>query len=139
MSIQQFPASSSSKSPIFTNLFLPLYPELVKDSLTLVASPDDSSLVLFSAYDPPVLDLVAPPSLKYPVGPELCRSTQVSIHPPYLTDYYYSFALAILYEPHTYREAYTDPLWQQAIVGKSGFVSHTKHTTEATNIDLFHS
>ena len=24
-------------------------------------------------------------------------------------------------------------------VGKSGFVSHTKHTAEATNIDLFHS
>ena len=24
------------------------------------------------------------------------------------------------------------------IVGKSGFVSHTKHTAEATNIDLFH-
>ena len=25
------------------------------------------------------------------------------------------------------------------IVGKSGFVSHTKHTVEATNMDLFHS
>ena len=24
-------------------------------------------------------------------------------------------------------------------VGKSGFVSHTKHTAEATNMDLFHS
>ena len=24
-------------------------------------------------------------------------------------------------------------------VGKSGFVSHTKHIAEATNIDLFHS
>ena len=24
-------------------------------------------------------------------------------------------------------------------VGKSGFVSHTKHTTEAINMDLFHS
>ena len=23
--------------------------------------------------------------------------------------------------------------------GKSGFVSHTKHTAEATNMDLFHS
>ena len=25
------------------------------------------------------------------------------------------------------------------IEGKSGFVSHTKHTAEATNMDLFHS
>ena len=25
------------------------------------------------------------------------------------------------------------------IVGKSGFVSHTKHTAEATYMDLFHS
>ena len=27
----------------------------------------------------------------------------------------------------------------QDIVGKSGFVSHTKHTAEGTNMDLFHS
>ena len=25
------------------------------------------------------------------------------------------------------------------IVGESGFVSHTKHTAEATNMDQFHS
>ena len=25
------------------------------------------------------------------------------------------------------------------IVGKSGFVSHTKHKAKATNMDLFHS
>ena len=27
----------------------------------------------------------------------------------------------------------------EVVVGKSGFVSHTKHTAEATYIDLFHS
>ena len=78
-------------------------------------SPDDSSPVLSSAYDPPVLDPVAPPSPESSVGPELRCSTQVSIPPPYLTDYHCSFALATLYEPHTYREAHTDPLWQQAM------------------------
>ena len=26
-----------------------------------------------------------------------------------------------------------------AVVGKFGFVSHTEHTAEATNVDLFHS
>ena len=51
-SLQQFPASSSSESPIFTDLFLPFYPELVEDSSTSTASPDDSSPVLSPAYDP---------------------------------------------------------------------------------------
>ena len=99
ISVQQFPTSPSSESPIFTDLFLPLYPELMEDSSTSAASPDDSSPVLSSAYDLPVLDLVAPTSLKSPVGPELHRSTWVSIPPPYLTDYHCFFALATLYEP----------------------------------------
>ncbi|KAL5862149.1 hypothetical protein ACOSQ3_003432 [Xanthoceras sorbifolium] len=68
ISLQQFPASSSSKSPIFTDLVLPLYPELVKDSSTSAASPDDSSPVLSSASDPSVLDPVAPPSPEYHIG-----------------------------------------------------------------------
>ena len=110
-SLQQFLASSSSESPIFIDLFLPFYPELVEDSSTSTASSDDSSPVLSLAYDPPVLDPVAPPSPESPVGPELRRSIWVSIPPPYLTDYHCSFALATLYESHTYREVHTDPLW----------------------------
>ena len=81
----------------------------------MATSPEDSSPVLSPAYDPPVLDPVAPPSPESPVGPELRRSTQVSIPPPYLIDYHCFFALATLYEPHIYRKAHTDPLWQQAI------------------------
>ena len=102
--------SSSSKSPFFTDFFLPLYPELVEDSSTSSAFPDDSSPVLSPAYDPLVLDPMAPPSPESPIGPELCYSTRVSIPPPYLTDYHCSFALSTFYEPHTYREVHTDPL-----------------------------
>ena len=87
----------------------------MEDSSTSAASPDDSSPVLSPVYDLPVLDPVAPPSHQSLIGPELCCSTQVSIHPPYLTDYHCSFALATFYEPYTYRKAHTDPLWQQAI------------------------
>ena len=93
-SLQQFPTSPSLESPIFTNLFLLLYPKLVEDSSTSAASPDDSSPVLSPAYDPPVLDPVAPTSLESPVGPELRRSTRVSIPPPYLTDYHCRYPLS---------------------------------------------
>ena len=87
----------------------------MEDSSTSATSPDDSSPVLSPAYDPPVLDPMAPPPPEPPVGPNLHRSTSVSVPPPYLTDYHCSFALSTLYEPHTYREAHTDPLWQQAM------------------------
>ena len=76
----------------------------------MVVSPEDSFTALSSTHDLPILDSVAPPSPKSLVGPDLRRSTQLSIPPPYLIDYHYSFVLAILYEPHTYREAHTDPL-----------------------------
>ena len=98
--------SSSLESHIFTNLFLPLYHELVEDFSTLAASPNDSSSI----------------------GPDICHFTQVSVpSPPYLTDYCCSFALATFYEPHTYREAHTEPFWQQA-TSKELDVLHKNHT-----------
>ena len=99
------------KVSYFTDLFLPLYLEFMEDSSTVVASLDDSSLVLSLAHDLPVLDPMAPLSPKPLIGLNLCCSTWVSILPPYLTDYHCSFAFATLYEPHTYCEAHTDPLW----------------------------
>ena len=108
--------SSSLKSPIFTDLFLPLYLELMEDSSTSIASSNDLSPVLSLAHDLPVLDPVALSSPKPPIGPDLRRSTRVSISSPYLIDYHCPFAFAMLYEPHTYREAHIDPLWQQAML-----------------------
>ena len=107
--------SSSSKSPIFIDLFLPLYLELVEDSSTSASSLDGSSPVLSSAHDPPVLDSIAPPSSEPPVGPDLRHSTQVSVAPPYLTDYHFVFAPATLYKPYTYCKTHTDSLWQQVM------------------------
>ena len=125
--------SSSSKSPIFTNLFLLLYLELVEDSSISVASPDGSSLVLSSAHDSPVLDPMAPPSPEPLVGFNLRCSTWVSVPPPYLTDYHCSFALATLYEPHTYREVHTNLLWQQAMLEELDTL-HKNHTWEMVDL-----
>ena len=71
--------SFSLESPIFTNLFLPLYPKLVEDSLTLATSLDASSLILSPAYDLLVLDLMAPLSSEPSVGPDLRYFIWVSV------------------------------------------------------------
>ena len=70
---------------------------------------------------------MALPSPKPFVGPDLRRTTWVSIPYPYLTDYHCSFTLATFYEPHTYHEAYIDPLWQQAMSEELD-VLHKNHT-----------
>ena len=128
MSFQQFPMSSSLESPIFTDLFLPLYPELVENSSTSATFPNDSSPILSPAHDPFVLDPVAPPSPEPPVGPGLHYSS-----PTYRTNYHCSFALATLYEPHTYRETHTDPLWQQAM-SKELDSLHKNHTWDMVDL-----
>ena len=43
------------------------------------------------------------------------HSTGVRSIPTHLLDYHCYIALATLHEPHTYREASTDPLWQIAM------------------------
>ena len=44
-----------------------------------------------------------------------CHSTRIRSIPPHLLNYHCYTTLAILHEPHTYREASTDPLWQIAM------------------------
>ena len=87
----------------------------MEDFSTLATSPDDSSLVLSLTHDLPILDPMAPPSPKPSISPDLFRSTQFNVPPPYLIDYLCSFALTTLYETHTYHEAHTNPLWQKTM------------------------
>uniref|UniRef100_A0A2N9HNI8 Uncharacterized protein n=1 Tax=Fagus sylvatica TaxID=28930 RepID=A0A2N9HNI8_FAGSY len=48
-------------------------------------------------------------------APEPRRSHQVSTLPSHLRDFHCFSAFATLHEPHTFREASSDPLWQQAM------------------------
>ena len=45
----------------------------------------------------------------------LCRSHRVTTLPSHLRDFHYFSALASLKEPQTFREASSNPLWQQAM------------------------
>ena len=46
---------------------------------------------------------------------EPCRFHRVSTLPSHLRDFHHFSAFATLHEPHTFREASSDPLWQQAM------------------------
>uniref|UniRef100_A0A2N9IZP8 Integrase catalytic domain-containing protein n=1 Tax=Fagus sylvatica TaxID=28930 RepID=A0A2N9IZP8_FAGSY len=48
-------------------------------------------------------------------APEPRRSYRVSTLPSHLRDFHCFSAFATLHEPHTFREASSDPLWQQAM------------------------
>ena len=59
------------------------------------------------------------------------RSIRVRAPPSHLTDYHCYFTLTTLHEPHTYREASTNPLWQPAIADELNAL-HKTHTWDKT-------
>ena len=96
-------------NPIFTNPSVDLYPDPVRDSTLPLNSSDVPSLA-----SSPVAGL--PTSNPTPSAPsesptDLRCSNRVKAPLSHLTDYHCYFALATLYEPHTYHEASTNPLW----------------------------
>lgn len=99
----------------------------MEDFSTFATSLEDSSPVLSLTHDLPILDPVAPPSPKPPIGLDLFRSTRFNVPLPYLIDYLYFFALATLYETHTYCETHTKPLWQKTMFDELDTL-HKNHT-----------
>ena len=63
----------------------------------------------------------------------LHRSNQVRAPPAHLRDYSYFSAVLSLHEPHTYREACTNPLWQQAITKELQALEKT-HTWDLVDL-----
>ena len=61
------------------------------------------------------------------------HSTRVRFIPAHLLDYHCYTALATLHEPHTYREASTDPLWQIAMKEELDALSKN-HTSDLVTL-----
>uniref|UniRef100_A0A2N9GPK7 Reverse transcriptase Ty1/copia-type domain-containing protein n=1 Tax=Fagus sylvatica TaxID=28930 RepID=A0A2N9GPK7_FAGSY len=128
---QHFPFISSSRTPIFTDSSIDLYPDPVRDSAPPPSSSDVPSLVLSPAAGSP--DSNPAPSAPSESPTDIRRSTRVRAPPSHLTDYYCYFALATLHEPHTYHKASTNPLWQQAMADELDAL-HKTHTWDMTTL-----
>jgi hypothetical protein len=122
---QHFPFISSSMTLIFTDPSIDLYPNLVRDSAPPPSSSDVPSLVLSPAAGSPDSDPTPSTLLESPT--DIRPSTRVRAPPSHLFYYHCYFALATLHEPHTYREAGTNPLWQQAMADELDTL-HKTHT-----------
>jgi hypothetical protein len=128
---QHFPFISSSMTPNFIDPSIDFYPDPVRDS----TPPPSSSYVPFLVLSPAA---GSPDSDPAPSSPsesptDIRRSTRVRAPSSHLTDCHCYFALATLYEPHTYREASTNPLWQQAMANELDAL-HKTHTWDMTTL-----
>jgi hypothetical protein len=97
-------------TPIFTDLSVALYPDLVRDFAPPPSSSDVPSLASPLAVGSLASDPVSPAPSKSSTDFDIRRSHQVRAPPSHLTDYHCYFAHVTLHEPHTYREASTNPL-----------------------------
>uniref|UniRef100_A0A2N9GJX2 Integrase catalytic domain-containing protein n=1 Tax=Fagus sylvatica TaxID=28930 RepID=A0A2N9GJX2_FAGSY len=141
--------TTCSTPSFFTNPSLPLFPISPADS---PASPLAPPLAVDPVLDQtPDLPLAAPPA-DSPASPQepappvdpvtdqtpllpLRRSDRVRAPPAHLRDYSCFSAVLSLHEPHTYREACTNPLWQQAMTEELQALEKT-HTWDL--VDLPH-
>jgi hypothetical protein len=118
-------------TPIFTDPSIDLYPDPVRDSALPPNSSNVSSLVLSPAAGSPDSDPAPSVPLESPT--DICHSIRVRAPPSHLTDYHCYFTLATLHEPHTYREASTNPLWQLAMADELDAL-HKTHTWDKTTL-----
>ena len=107
--------SMPSFPPFTTLLEIPLSPtptsNVLLESTSLEHQSSDSldTAPLVSPGSVPSEDPICTPP------PDLRRSTRVRSLPSHLQDFHCFHALATLHEPHSFREASTNPLWQAAM------------------------
>jgi hypothetical protein len=127
-SMESFPSSPSSYSPVFTNVSFDLLPETTDLDVGMTSSPNDITTVDPNAPAPLVDPLTLEPDIFVPR-----RSTWVTAFPSHLCDYHCYSALATLHEPHSFREAHTNPLWQNAMSEELNVLSKT-HTWDLVDL-----
>jgi hypothetical protein len=127
-SMESFPSSPSSSSPVFTNVSFDLLPKTTDLDAGMISSPDDITTVNPNAPAPPVDPPTPDPDISV-----LRRSTRVTALPSYLHDYHCYSALATLHEPRSFREAHTNPLWQNAMSKELNALSKT-HTWDLVDL-----
>ncbi|GLT68109.1 hypothetical protein SLA2020_403680 [Shorea laevis] len=122
--MKSFSPSPACSSPIFIDVSFDLLPEPTDLDVGIKSSPDDFLTDGSDASDPPIDPSTTPhePELS---GPH--RSTRVKALPSHFHDYHCYFVIATLHEPHSFREASTDLLWQQAMSKELTALSKT-HT-----------
>jgi hypothetical protein len=111
-----------------------LAPPLVMDPIL-----DQTSDLPLAA--PPAHSPVSPQEPASPMDPvtdqtpplPLHRSDRVRAHPAHLRDYTCFSVVLSLHEPHTYHEAYTNPLWQQVMIEELQALEKT-HTWDLVNL-----
>jgi hypothetical protein len=114
--------SSSVYSPVFTDPSIALFPGSFANNSSSLDEPSTvASDLPDSTTDPPATSHTPEPSH------EPRRSDRVRAPPAHLHDYHCFSVLATLHEPHSYREASADPLWQKAMSDELDDLSKT-HT-----------
>uniref|UniRef100_A0A2N9HB99 Integrase catalytic domain-containing protein n=1 Tax=Fagus sylvatica TaxID=28930 RepID=A0A2N9HB99_FAGSY len=112
--------NSDSQADPLPNLF-PEFPSPSAESVNPISdeSPptdpsSDESPTANPTFDESPLSTPAANPIKT-TAPKPCRSHRVSTLPSHLRDFHCFSAFATLHEPHIFREASSDPLWQQAM------------------------
>jgi hypothetical protein len=123
-----FPYSFSVYSPVFTDPSIALFPGSSADNSSSLDEPSTAASDFpDSTTDPPATSHTPEPSH------EPRRSDRVRAPPAHLHDYHCFSVLASLHEPHSYREASADPLWQKAMSDELDALSKT-HTWDLVDL-----
>jgi hypothetical protein len=126
--------------------FLP-FTTLLEPPLSLSTTgdicPESSSLESQSSNAHDVATLESPDSAPFEAPahtspPALHRSTRVKSLLSHLQDFHCFHALAALHEPHSYHEASTNPLWQDAMKEELDAL-HKNHTWDLVNLPQWKS
>jgi hypothetical protein len=125
---ESFPPSPSSSSPVFTNVSFDLLPNTIDLDARMTSSPGNITTIEPNAPAPPI----DPPTLESNIFVPR-HSTQVTTLHSHLNDYHCYSALVTLHKPHSFCEAHTNPLWQNAMSKELNSLSKT-HTWDLVDL-----